>query len=293
MLIFGALFRCIDPILTIAAALSCQSPFASFWGEANEARAKHKAFADDKSDFLTLCNVWKSYCKAVSDGQARKFISANFLSRSALAEIRDMREHFVDLLCDIGFLQRNQLRRNRNWYDEIIGNAVDQNSQSFSVVHAVICAGLFGNVAHLIGSPSHGRSLTHNGEMLHFHSSSVNSKLATTHGPSMWITFFEKFETNRVFISTTSPIHPFSMLLFGGHIEVRHLQRLVVVDDWIELGMAAQTGVMFRELRRQVSELLEDMIANKHYRKHHRDDGDPSQVIDGIVKLLTSSPGNY
>merc|ERR1712194_410571 len=61
MLIFGSLFQCIDPILTIAASLSSKSPFAAFVGDAAVAKAKQRVFADPGSDFMTFCNVWDSY----------------------------------------------------------------------------------------------------------------------------------------------------------------------------------------------------------------------------------------
>ena len=43
MILFGAIFRCLDPVLTIAAALSFKSPFVRPFGketEADIARAK-------------------------------------------------------------------------------------------------------------------------------------------------------------------------------------------------------------------------------------------------------------
>ena len=45
MILFGAIFRCLDPVLTIAAALSFKSPFVRPFGkeaEADAARAKFR-----------------------------------------------------------------------------------------------------------------------------------------------------------------------------------------------------------------------------------------------------------
>jgi len=82
-----------------------------------------------------------------------------------------------------------------------------------------------------------------------------------------------------VYVSTTSPIKPFSLLLFGKSIQVQHLDRKVVVDGWIELKIPAQTGVIFRELRKEMSKVLESYISNVKEREDNI-------FIAGIIKLL-------
>jgi hypothetical protein len=68
---------------------------------------------------------------------------------------------------------------------------------------------------------------------------------------------------------------------------VQHTNRNVVVDGWIQLSMAAQTGVMFREVRKQVDKLLEQFL------KVESGKTDVSKeryeaVVDGVVSLLTT-----
>ena len=300
MLIFGALFHCLDPILTVAASLSCQSPFATSVRNAQEAAAKHKQWHHPQSDFLTIYNVWEDYRKVASEGasQARKFCTINYLNRSALQEVGDMREHFLSLLKSIGFLDKYnaQSRRNGNRDNEALRSSLyNANGQNIDAVHAVICAGLYPHVAHLVATPGGERSLWYNTERLHFHSSSVNSKLPPTfRAKSSWIAFHEKFGTqNRVSVSTTCFVHPFALLIFGRSVVVKHLERKVVVDDWIELGIAAQTGVMFRELRKQVDALLKSMISIS---KKPRDDSSEKKaaiMIDGIINLLSSESVSF
>jgi Helicase associated domain (HA2) len=57
----GALFKCLDPVLTIAAALSGKSPFVRPFGAAAEAAAAQcrKSFAQDRSDSLAVAAVYK------------------------------------------------------------------------------------------------------------------------------------------------------------------------------------------------------------------------------------------
>lgn len=219
MLIFGVLFNCIGPVLTVAASLSCKSPFSAFVNDALQAKAKQKAFVHPQSDFLTLVNVWESYESALAMGmsKARNFCYENFLGFSALREIGDTRRHFAELLLGIGFIQRSKLSDDasgNSGYSKrpettkaLLTSPYNSNHTNLDVVHSVFCAGLYPNVGHLPPNESGSgeRQLWHKKERLHFHSSSVNSALKTTgRYPSSWIAFHEKFGTqHRVSVSAT------------------------------------------------------------------------------------------
>lgn len=100
-LLIATLFRCLDPALTIAAALNSKSPFLTPFGleqEADRAKASFKSGMHDllaanemeqlmlcpeNSDFLTLHNVFSSWRKAGANANpafVRKFCKQNFLS---------------------------------------------------------------------------------------------------------------------------------------------------------------------------------------------------------------------
>jgi sRNA-binding carbon storage regulator CsrA len=46
----------------------------------------------------------------------------------------------------------------------------------------------------------------------------------------------------------------YSLLLFGGTIEVLHVEKQVVVDQWVKFEAPAKIAVLFRELRTEVSQ---------------------------------------
>lgn len=102
-LLIAALFRCLDPALTIAAALNSKSPFVTPFGLEHEADRAKNAFKSGKSndishkdpsyssvlmhgfsgnsDFLTIHNVFSSWRRACANpGFIRKFCRQNFLS---------------------------------------------------------------------------------------------------------------------------------------------------------------------------------------------------------------------
>lgn len=232
MLIFGALFRCLDPILTVAASLSCKSPFPAYARDSLQAQARHKIFQHGTSDFMTICNVWNSFQDAHTVGKSRKFCDEHYLSRSALMEIKDTREQYLSLLYQIGFVSKGLKGQG-------VPLACNKHGTKESVVNAVICAGLYPNVAHVDAVQSGVPYLAHNKERVHIHKSSVNGAKGAA-VPTDWVVFYEKFATHRVYISDTAFIHPFSLLLFGGPLVVKHQDRKVLVGDWVEVDVAAQ-----------------------------------------------------
>lgn len=271
MLIFGALFRCLDPVLTIAASLSCKSPFPAYARDSLQAQARHKTFHHGTSDFATVCNVFNAYREARAIGKSRKFCDEHYLSGSALMEIKETRDQYLSLLCQIGFVSHTTKDRG-------VPSAYNRNGTKGAVVNAIICAGLYPNVARVDTVKSGVPTLTHNKERVHIHKSSVNSaKNAVT--SSDWIVFYEKFATHRVYISDTANFHPFSLLLFGGPLLVKHQDRKVLVGDWIEVPVAAQTGVLFRELRVKMDDMLKQMIEKPQ---------ESNDLTSSIVKLIES-----
>ena len=152
------------------------------------------------------------------------------------------------------------------------------------VVHAVICAGLYPNVARLEQTSLMDYSLWHKEDRIYFHKASVNSTKKRFSNSENWLVFHEKFGTpNRTSVSTTAFVHPFALLLFGGSVVVKHTERMVVVDNWMNIGMAAQTGVILRELRKKVDVLLQRMIECADSREIEEMD---SNLIDGIINIL-------
>mmetsp|Transcript_14995 Transcript_14995/g.36591 ORF Transcript_14995/g.36591 Transcript_14995/m.36591 type:complete len:381 (-) Transcript_14995:1528-2670(-) len=290
MLIFAALFRCIDPVLTIAASLSSKSPFSAFVADAAVAKAKHNAFADSESDFVTYCNVWEAYSSASekSMSEARKFCKRNYLNFVAMREIGEARQQFIDQLSRIGFVDRATLSGSKKRFDSkaMKSSGLNENADKATVVQAVICAGLFPNVARLEQPTSGDCELWQNEQRLFFHRSSVNSKRKHFGSSNQWVVFHEKLGTaNRTSVSTTCLVHPFALLLFGGTVEVKHLDRTVLVDDWMTIAVAAQTGVILRELRKKVDSLLQRMIESPEV--HGMTKG-KAGMIEGIVSILSA-----
>lgn len=276
--------------MTIAASLSSKSPFSTFANDAAVAKAKQKTFADPDSDFLTYVNVWNAYSEAAetSTSAARRFCNENYLNYMALREIGDARRQFLELLCGIGFLDRKSIGNGSSRIDfkQLKSSIYNRNAKKVEVVHAIICAGLYPNIACLDQTVSNNVSLWHDKERIYFHRNSINATKKRFTNAESWLIFHEKFGTpTRTSVSTTAFVHPFALILFGGSIDVKHTERTVTVDNWLNIGMAAQTGCILRELRKKVDMLLQRMIERSNSDEEMKSS---ITMIDGIVSLLSS-----
>jgi HrpA-like RNA helicase len=64
MIIYGAMFKCLDPVLTIAASMGFQSPLISPIDAREEANMAHKKLSIEKSDHLTVLECYKGWKQA-------------------------------------------------------------------------------------------------------------------------------------------------------------------------------------------------------------------------------------
>lgn len=96
ILLLAALFRCLDPALTIVATLNSKSPFITPFGFEAQAEAAKKSFVVGNSDFLTIVNVFDSWRRAADNRTfARRFCQRNYLSHSNLQQIEELRQQLL------------------------------------------------------------------------------------------------------------------------------------------------------------------------------------------------------
>jgi HrpA-like RNA helicase len=269
MLIYGTMFQCLDPALTLAACLSAsQTPFVLSILDGEEVKAAHSSFLDTSSDFVTLLNVWEGFVSAGS--AARRFCREKYLNYNAFLEIADARDQFLSHLCIIGFVDRKVLLDGQRNYK--------LQSKSPDVIHFVICAGLYPNVAKMESD----LGLVHKTEQVSIHNSSVNAK-SLKDRPSDWVAFHEKLGTGRqITISTTCFVHPFSLFLLGPMIHIEHILREVEIDNWIKLTLSGKTAVLLKGLKHRLERSL------KNYIQQVNDDSNvfDVKVIDKIISIL-------
>ncbi|XP_047960360.1 DExH-box ATP-dependent RNA helicase DExH7, chloroplastic isoform X2 [Salvia hispanica] len=277
MILYGGIFGCLSPILTISAFLSYKSPFVYPKDEReNVERAKLALLADQsgggvdafvrQSDHLLMMVAYKKWDKILSVHgvkAAQKFCATHFISSSVMYMIRDMRIQFGNLLHDIGLINMPQVgwkkkEKLENWLSDL-SQPFNQYSDQLTLVRAVLCAGLYPNVAMIEVGNTGNRSMWFDGKReVRIHPSSINSSQKNFQYP--FLVFLEKVETTKVFLRDTTIVSPYSILLFGGSINVQHQTGLITVDNWLQMSAPAQTAVLFKELRSTLHSILKELI---------------------------------
>ncbi|XP_076973258.1 ATP-dependent RNA helicase DHX29 isoform X1 [Tamandua tetradactyla] len=281
MLIFGAIFGCLDPVATLAAVMTEKSPFTTPIGRKDEADLAKSALAMADSDHLTIYNAYLGWKKAQQEGGYRSemvYCRRNFLNRTSLLTLEDVKQELIKLVKAAGF---SSSTTSNGWE----GNRASQtlSFQEIALLKAVLAAGLYDNV----GKINYTKSVditeklacvveTAQGKA-QVHPSSVNRDLQT-YG---WLLYQEKVRYARVYLRETTLITPFPVLLFGGDIEVQHRERLLSVDGWIYFQAPVKIAVIFKQLRVLIDSVLRKKLENP---KMSLENDKILQIITELIK---------
>lgn len=265
MLIFGAIFGCLDPVATLAATMTEKSPFSTPIGRKDEADLAKSAMAIANSDHLTIYNAYIGWKRLRSEGyhSEMSYCRKHFLNRKALLTIEDVKQELVRLVRAAGFVSCKTSHESSNGIHE---NGVRKplSPQEISVLKAVLTAGLYDSVGKIqctksvditekipcIAETAQGKA--------NVHPSSVNRDLQT-YG---WLLYQEKVKYGKVYLKETTLVSPFPILLFGGDIEVQHRERLLSVDGWIHFQAPVRIAVIFKQLRMLIDSVLRRKLEN-------------------------------
>lgn len=292
LMLFGAIFKCLDPVLTIAASLAFKSPFVSPWDKREEATERKRAFALANSDHLALLQAYKGFWSATKYGYYAGFsyCRENFLSWRGLQEIASLKRQFAELLSDIGFIKEglrariieHKSSKGTDGVLEATGPEANLNSKNIRLISAMLCAALYPNVVQ-VRAPQGNYKKTCKGAMkmqpkanelrfmikndgyVHIHPSSVNYMVR--HYASPYLVYHEKVKTSRVFIRDCSMVSVYPLVLFGcGQVNIKlHKGDFVISldDGWIQFAAAShQVAELVKQLRWELDLLLEDKIRN-------------------------------
>jgi len=189
LILLGAVFKCLDMAITVAAILSSKSPFVAPFGQRNQADTIRKGFRRGDSDLLTVYNAysaWKRVCQAATGGGAEfQFCRKNFLSPQTLGNIEDLKGQLLNSIIDSGFLQitteerqaLNRLRyggRRRQQIFFEVPKRVNINSDNDLVCQSVIAWSFYPKL--LVRDVAGGKGLRNvgNNQNISLHPSSVN-----------------------------------------------------------------------------------------------------------------------
>uniref|UniRef100_A0ABM5FTZ3 ATP-dependent RNA helicase DHX29 n=2 Tax=Pogona vitticeps TaxID=103695 RepID=A0ABM5FTZ3_9SAUR len=276
MLIFGAIFGCLDPVATLAAVMTEKSPFTTPIGRKDEADLAKSSLALANSDHLTIYKAYLGWKKACHEGGYRAemtYCRQNFLNRTSLLTLEDVKKELIRVVRAAGFAA--PLRHHEGTHS--------LSQQEMVLLKAVLTAGLYDNVGKIMYTKSVDITEklacvaeTAQGKA-QVHPSSVNRDLQT-HG---WLLYQEKVRYAKVYLKETTLISPFPILLFGGDIEVLHRERLLSVDGWIHFQAPVKIAVIFKQLRALIESVLKEKLENP---KMSLEDDKILNIIKELIK---------
>uniref|UniRef100_A0A8C8YID8 ATP-dependent DNA/RNA helicase DHX36 n=1 Tax=Prolemur simus TaxID=1328070 RepID=A0A8C8YID8_PROSS len=265
MILFGALFCCLDPVLTIAASLSFKDPFVIplGWEEARRRGFRYE----------------KDYCWEY------------FLSSNTLQMLHNMKGQFAEHLLGAGFVS------SRNPKDP----ESNINSDNEKIIKAVICAGLYPKVAKIRLNLSKKRKMvkvyTKTDGTVSIHPKSVNVEQTDFH--YNWLIYHLKMRTSSIYLYDCTEVSPYCLLFFGGDISIQkdNDQETIAVDEWIVFQSPARIAHLVKELRKELDILLQEKIESPHpvdwKDTKSRDCAVLSAIIDLIKTQEKATPRNF
>ncbi|ELR47562.1 Putative ATP-dependent RNA helicase DHX36 [Bos mutus] len=293
MILFGALFCCLDPVLTIAASLSFKDPFVIPLGKEKVADARRKELAKDtKSDHLTVVNAFKGWEKAKQRGfrYEKDYCWEYFLSSNTLQMLHNMKGQFAEHLLGAGFVS------SRNPQDP----ESNINSDNEKIIKAVICAGLYPKVAKIRLNLGKKRKMvkvyTKTDGVVAIHPKSVN--VEQTEFNYNWLIYHLKMRTSSIYLYDCTEVSPYCLLFFGGDISIQkdNDQETIAVDEWIIFQSPARIAHLVKELRKELDILLQEKIESPHpvdwKDTKSRDCAVLSAIIDLIKTQEKATPRN-
>ncbi|XP_017781544.1 PREDICTED: putative ATP-dependent RNA helicase DHX57 [Nicrophorus vespilloides] len=309
LMLFGAMFSCVDSALTMAACLSYKSPFVTPFGKKDEANAKKRTFANGLSDQMTALKAYnkfqevnkKSYYGGIN------YARENYLSHKTLITIADIKHQFLELLVSIDFVPINLNRRRRSGQDDVYqvtGQEFNANNDNQRVLSSILCAALYPNVAKIL-QPEKSFVVSAAGavpkqheskdfkfktkqEQVFVHPSSIIYEIKQF--ASSFLCYQEKVKTNRIFVRDLCVIPLIPLVLFSGYeldINVHNGTTFIAMDDnWILFEVDEhKVAEMIKMIRIELLELLEEKIKDPLLNIQHHDKGE--RIINTILQLVS------
>ncbi|KAJ7170010.1 P-loop containing nucleoside triphosphate hydrolase protein [Mycena filopes] len=269
-LLTATLFRCLDPALTIAAALNSKSPFLSPFGHEHEADRAKLAFRTENSDFLTIHNAFASFRRA-NPSFARDFCRINYLSHQNLQQIEELRQQFLGYLIDSAFIQvdntfiRDLTRargRNRTRF-VMVPAELDSNPSNVLLLNAALTAGLYPKILSVDHSNGQMRTISNN-QQASFHPSSINFGRKTTDFGVNHLAYFTLMHSKKLYAWETGPVDDMALTLLCGDADFKLISNTVLIDrNKIKFQLSPKCIIALKFLRTHLASILAQQFRGK------------------------------
>ncbi|XP_020082069.1 DExH-box ATP-dependent RNA helicase DExH5, mitochondrial-like [Ananas comosus] len=247
MLIMGAVFRCLDPILTVVSGLSVRDPFLLPQDKKDLAgTAKSRFSAKDYSDHMALVRAYEGWKTAEREGSSYEYCWRNFLSAQTLQAIHSLRKQFNFILKDAGLVDA----------EPSMSNSLSHNQ---SLVRGIVCSGLFPGITSVVHRENSMSFKTMDDGQVLLYANSVNAKYQTI--PYPWLVFAEKVKVNTVFIRDSTGVSDSILILFGGTLTKGNMAgHLKMLGGYIDFFMDPSLAECYLNLKEEVDKLVQKKL---------------------------------
>lgn len=271
LMVYGATFGCFEACVTIAAILTVKSPFVSPQTKREESKAARAIFGNGHGDLICDLKAYEDWAGRRSAGEPtsviRRWCDENFLNHQTLMDISTNRTQYISSLQEIGFIPTGY-RPGSSAYE-----ALNRHNTSETLLRALVAGSFQPQVARIefpdkkYAASSSGaveldpeaRTIKYfneeNGRVF-VHPSSTLFDAQGFPGNSVYMSYFTKMATSKVFIRDLTPFNVYSLLMFSGPITIDPQGRGLLVDGWIRLRGWARIGVLVSRMRMMLDELL-------------------------------------
>ncbi|EPQ28968.1 uncharacterized protein PFL1_03258 [Pseudozyma flocculosa PF-1] len=281
-LLTASLFKCLDPALTIAAALNAKSPFVTPFGKEAEADRAKQSFKLGDSDFLTIANAFNGWRRSVALNHHQVFCQKSFLSPQNLVQIEELRQQYLGYLIDSGFVTvdadtQRELTKLR--YRSGGGGAnvrkprfvtlpaeLDANSTSIAMVHAAIATGLYPKLLHIDPKSYQLRTIGNN-QPASVHPSSVNFRTKMSElvrGSASYLLYFTMMQSKKLYAWETGVLDDKAVFTLCGDAEFKLSAYSMYIDrQRIRMAIPDPKSLLaLKVLREQLARLLNTSFRN-------------------------------
>lgn len=278
LLVYGTIFGCLEPCLTIAAALTVRSPFVSPQGKRDEAKAIKATFGQGYGDLIADLRAYEQYLnlrQKVSHKDMRMWCEDSFLSVNTLNDITSNRSQYLSSLKEIGLVPLTYASSTSS------SSSLNAHASNAALTTALIAASFYPQSARIqfpekkytatstgaiaqdpeartikyfIPTPSEERD-----ERVFMHPSSTLFDAQSFPGSACFMSYFEKVATTKIFIRNVTPYNAYTALMFCGNIMLDTMGRGLVLDEDTKLRGWARIGALVNRLRI----LLDEVLARK------------------------------
>ncbi|XP_045521855.1 ATP-dependent DNA/RNA helicase DHX36-like isoform X2 [Pieris brassicae] len=296
LLLFGALFGCLDRAASVAAVWSFKDPFLLVIGKETEVKAvKRRLAMGEPSDHVALSEAIMQW-ESCSYRDRRSFAFDNFLSNNTLELLTDMKKQLGENLQQMGFLSSSNLQaqwENRNW-------------NNISLFKAIIAASLYPNVAQVrwrnIKSykkppaiisycPEDGKVKVHPSSVMAIaHGMKKHEEICTNPGAN-WLVYWLKQKSSDLFLIDVNLVYTLPLLFFGEFSVKEDLENpddcLISITKTINVRCNKNSANTILKLRI----LLDQVLANKVIETCPHSDKQSQfedEVLKTVIELITA-----